>query len=220
MQYVAKASLARKDRTKQFVWIGVLVCAMCAGLGFAVWSLICKTIWFSVVYLIAVVVCMAVVIMKINMVRIPLLAIDKTTVYLKIWENRVVPYDIEKNIPIIYEFFPAKSEVDEIPISSIERIVIGTKNYLKRQCCGDDAFLMKLYELEQNAAFSGGGLLSAIDMLYILDKDGKFYFMAIDHFDAEEIVRVLNVVERTNSEVEIVTSNRDVKRARLRIPIM
>lgn len=219
IHYTARAAMRRKTRIKQILGISILTAVSCAGIALGIFSIVRGSVWFAVAYLIAAAGCVMITIIKFNTVFPPMIAVNQKRIFMRTWDNHIVPYHVGIQIPVIYEFIPAKIQQTEIAVGDIRKIVIGTKNYLKRQCADDTVFIEIIEQWEKAKAFHHKSFFAAIDFLYLREKNGKSYFMSIQHFDEDEIVKVLNEIEKNNPAVEFLCSNKEIKRARLKMPI-
>lgn len=208
LNFTVKAAFSKKSRVKNMVLICVLGGIACVGVTFGVLSLMRGQWLYSVCYLIGVLLCFAIMVMKINTAFPPYVAITEKNLFLRTWDNHVVPYDINHKIGFISDFKPAKVIMQKMPIREIAQIVIGTKNYVKRNCNENEAFTKDIAEIEKQKRTA----ISGIDLFYAVSKDGNSLFMSIDKFDADEIAKLLKAISRKNGGTVILCNNRQIKR--------
>lgn len=215
----AKAVVRRAKCVRSKVVIALFTFACFAALIFSIGNFFGGRYIYAALYLIGAVLAAMFTTIRINTVFPPFVAADGENVYMQTWKNRAAACLVNSPVPFLREFLPAKVVRDTIPIANITRVLIGTKNYLKRQCTGDEPFLEAIRRLEQSRVFRTTNSFAAIELLYILCGDGSSYFMSVQDFDIEELVRVLNQIERVSGEVDITCNDVNIRRMRLRIPL-
>lgn len=213
---VAAVRRAKRSRARVFAAVFAVICF--AALTFASLSFANGRFVYGVLYIVCAIISAMVTIVRINTVYPPFIAADSECVYMQTWNNRAAACPVDNPVPLVREFLPAKTVRDDIPIKSISRVLIGTKNYLKRQCANDEPFLEQIKKLERSRVFRGTNAFAAIELMYIACSDGTSYFMSVQDFDADDVARVLAVIEKENGEVEITCNDQKIRRARLRVP--
>ena len=215
----AKSVVRNAKCVRSKVFIAVFAIACFAALIFSVGNFTTAHPVYGSLYAVGAVLAGMVTVIRINTVFPPFIAADSENVYMQTWSNRVSACCVNSPVPLIREFLPAKIVRDAIPIAEISRVLIGTKNYLKRQCADDEPFLSQIERLERSRAFRSTNSFAAIELLYIAQQDGQSFFMSVQDFDIENLVRVLNQMERVGGEIEISCNDMNIRRARLRIPL-
>jgi hypothetical protein len=132
MAYAAKATAKKSYRRNTKIAVITLALLGAAAFAMMIYSLINGKILFSVGCLLAMILCFSYVVIRSNSVFPIYLAADKRNLYMKIWTNGFLPYNIDVKPSILSEFIPAPTKIIEIPIDDISTVLIGTKNFIKR----------------------------------------------------------------------------------------
>ena len=133
-------------------------------------------------------------------------ACDGKNLVMRSYDNNVAPYNISHKVSFLCDFIPAKLKTTRMRVSEIDSIIIGTKNYIKRHCGEDSAFLEEIEKIENSNI--GKNMLLGMDMIYFADKNGKNAFMSVDKFDTESIADVVRVCMKASPDVQILCNNK------------
>ena len=77
------------------------------------------------------------------------------------------------------EFIPAKTKIVEIPLNEISKVLIGTKNFIKRNVAPDSDFVKNIRVLEKSKDFYKKKTVSSMDILYVETFEKECYYMPI-----------------------------------------
>ena len=214
MEYLEKAMISQTKKKINIIKIAIVAAICVAGLALGVYSVIVRNYLYAALYLIAIILGLAYVIIKINTIMPAFIAADQTKVYMQCWENGAFPYKINFKPAFFADFIPAKVTNKEILIDDIETVLVGSKNYLVRNLEGT-GFVEKINQISKTRKTESGAL-RRMDFICIGDKNKEILFMPITDMDEGEIAKVVNLIYRKNPEVEIKCNLRGI-RSRLTI---
>ena len=182
------------------------------GLVMTVYNLVKGNFLFAIAWFIASVLAGTYVLIRVNTVFATSVISDGESLYMKNWSNDFLPYDYNNKIKILSEFIPAKTKVVEIPLDEIALVVIGTKNFLKRNVSPESEFRERIRPLEMSRDFYRKRTVSSMDILYVETSGGECCYMPIVNFDTKSMVKIVSGIARRNPDVVIKSSNRAYKR--------
>ena len=154
MAYAAKAHTNKKYRRKNKIILSLMSILAIASLIMLIFSCATGMILFGIAWIIAFILLASYVLIRVNTIFTTYLATDKSNVYMNTWTNDFFSYDITNKIKILSEFIPAKTKLIKIPIQSIDTIVIGTKNSIKRYTEEDSSFRTRIAPYEKSKDFA------------------------------------------------------------------
>lgn len=214
MEYSKKAAISQNKKKFNIITVSAVGAVCLVGILLAVYSLYNASYLYAALYFIAVLLGLGYVIIKINSI-IPLyIAADGRNVYIQNWNNGAFAYNINFKPSFLADFIPAKVVKYEIPIEKIEKIYVGSKNYLARNLENTD-FAERAGRLER-ARRSDKNAIRRMDFICITDNENKVYFMPVSDIDTKALAEIVNYVHRKNPEAEIKCNLREI-RARLTI---
>ena len=192
----------------------IVICAMLTvfSLVMAVVSIAQQRFLFMAAWLIAMVLLGTYIIIRINTIFVTSISTDMTNLYMKNWSKDFLPYDYGYKIKILSEFVPAKTKTLEIPISEIRTVIIGTKNYIKRNLTTDTAFKKNIRALENSKDFYRKRTISSMEIFYVETHDGDCCYMPVVQFGIKDMVKILQAVLYRNPGVVIKSASRAYKR--------
>ena len=205
MNFSNKVSLEKKKKIRGILAIALLCCVACAAIVLGVYSIIQKTFLFVIVYLIAFLLSAVYTVMKINTVMPTFIANDDENLYMRYWENGFFPFRTDKGL--IGEFIPEKVKNSKIMIMGISKISFGTGNYISRTL--PDSEFSEIFA-EYKKKYSG--ILKRTDFIHLTLINGKERYMSVSDFDIEKMAEIIKEIKDVNSELEIATSNRKIRR--------
>ena len=192
----------------------IVICAMLTvfSLVMAVVSIAQQKFLFMAAWLIAMVLLGTYIIIRINTIFVTSISTDLTKLYMKNWSNEFLPYDYGYKIKILSEFIPAKTKTLEIPINEIRTVIIGTKNYIKRNLTTDTAFKRNIRALENSKDFYRKRTISSMDIFYVETHDGDCCYMPVVQFGTKEMIKILQAMRYRNPGIVIKSESRAYKR--------
>lgn len=203
---LVKATLSRAAAVKYIIIIAVVGGVSLAGIVMCALNIMRSNWFFAADYLIAALLGISIVIVKVNTLFPTFVACDGKNLVMRSYDNNVAPYNISHKVSFLCDFIPAKLKTTRMRASEIDSIIIGTKNYIKRHCGEDSAFLEEIEKIENSNI--GKNMLLGMDMIYFADKNGQSAFMSVDKFDTESIADVVRVCMKASPDVQILCNNK------------
>lgn len=216
MKFVAKAKTSKKYRTKNEIIIGFVGLLSCFGLVMLIYEFVSGNVLFGISYTIATFLGFTYVLIRINTVFATYLAADRENLYMKNWSNDFLPYNTDCKVKLVCEFVPAKTKITEIPINEISRVLIGTKNFIKRNVSDSSSFLTDIKEFENTRDYYKKKTVSSMDLFYIETYDGACSHMPIDRFEKSEVIRIVKGIMSKNPNAEIKVNSRDYRTLKMK----
>ena len=135
---------------------------------------------------------------------------DGNDLQLKSWANDFLPYDV--NGGILSDLIPAKTKITTIPVEEITTVLIGTKEFVKRNATNAGKKLIKaLFPYEHSSSKLKKNMLNALDLLYIETTDEDCSFMCIHDYDPADVTKILKELYNQNPNIIIRVNNREYK---------
>lgn len=216
MKFTVKARTSKKNRGKNEIIIGLVGLLSCFGLVMLIYEFITGNVLFGISYTIAAFLGFTYVIIRMNTVFATYLAADRERLYMKSWENDFLPYNTNCKIKLVCEFIPAKTKFTEVPIDEISLVVIGTKNFIKRNISDASPFLERIRKFEETRDYYRKKTVAAMDMFYVETYDGACCHMPIDGFEVSNVIRIVKEIMKKNSSAAVKAGSRDYRSLRLR----
>lgn len=189
-------------RRKNTVILAVLSLLSAFALVMTVYNLVKSSYLFCIAWLIAGILASTYVIIRINTVFPTYVAADRTNLYMKNWSNDFLPYDYNSRIKILSEFIPAKTKLVEIPLDEIHTVIIGTKNFIKRNTDADMPFAKSIKKLEKTKDFYRKKTISSMDILYVETYARDCCYMPVVNFDTKDITKIIQLLMRSNADLD------------------
>ncbi len=147
--------------------------------------------------------------LKLNSVFGTYIKIRDNALYMKSWANDFLPYDI--NGGFLSDLKPAKTKLTEIPAEELSVVLVGTKDFVKRNASeAGKRFVKTLYPYEHSR--SKRGLISSMDIFYVETVDGECSFMCIYGYDPEAVIDVIGELYDINPDLYIKVGSKAYKR--------
>lgn len=206
-----KAATSNKYRRINTVFIGIASIIMIVGIVMIIYSISTASWLFAASYFIALILLFTYVIIRINTVYTTYLAIDDGSIVMKNWVNDFLPYDVNHKIKLLSEFIPARTKITEIPIMEIDKILIGTKNFIKRNLSGPDGFTERISPYEFSKDYYQKRTVSGMDIFYVHTVDNESYYMPIMNYSPKSVRRILNAVISQNPSIDFRAVSRNYR---------
>ena len=126
-----------------------------------------------------------------------------------------ITYENDDKVKILSEFIPAKTKIVEIPLNEISKVLIGTKNFIKRNVAPDSDFVKNIRVLEKSKDFYKKKTISSMDILYVETFEKECYYMPIVKFDTRNVTKIVQMIQRINPELLIRVSSREYRTLRM-----
>ncbi len=198
-------------RRRNAVIVVIFAVLAFVALSMAIYNLFTKNILFAIACLIATVLAATYVLIRINTVFPTYLALDREHLYMKSWSNDFLPYDYDNKVKILSEFIPAKLKLVEIPIDEIKTILIGTKNFIKRNISSDMEFIENVRPLEMSKDFYRKRTISSMDIFYVETYDMECYYMPIVKFANNDVMKIVQTIQRRNAATEFKSGSKNYR---------
>ncbi len=200
-----KAILEKKKRNSGFATIALLGCVGVAALVLAIYSLATGGFFFALAYIVALVLSLAYTIMKINTVMPTFVSCDEEKIYMCVWENDFFPYKTDRGF--IGEFIPEKVKTEEIPMSEVKSILIGSGNFILRNAA-DTLFAASFKDYKARYA----SVMKRMEFMLVILKDGDERYMPVTDFNPEALAGIVKACRQVSPMLEFVTGNRQVRK--------
>ena len=195
-------------RRKNTIIITIITLLSCFALVMVIYNLIKGSYLFSAAWFIATILAGTYVLIRVNTVYATYIMTDRVSLYMKNWSNDFLPYDYDNRIKILSEFIPAKTKIVEIPINEISAVLIGTKNFIKRNVEQDTDFVKNINRLEKTKDFYRKRTITSMDIFYVETYDRECYYMPVVNFDTNNIIKIVQTIQRRNPDLIFKSSSR------------
>lgn len=206
-----RACTSGKYRRINTVLIGISVIVMIVGIVMIIYSISTASWLFAASYFIALILLFTYVIIRINTVYTTYLALENDCIVMKNWVNDFLPYDVNNKIKLLSEFIPARTKITEIPVADIDRILIGTKNFIKRNSSGDEGFRERIAPYEKTKDYYQKRTVSGMDIFYVHTVDNESYYMPIMNYNSKAVKRILNSAMDKKSSIDFRAVGREYR---------
>ncbi|MGN0164228.1 MAG: hypothetical protein ACI4EA_11715 [Candidatus Ornithomonoglobus sp.] len=147
--------------------------------------------------------------LKLNSVFGTYIKVRDDALYMKSWANDFLPYDI--NGGFLSDLKPAKTKLTEIPAEELSVVLVGTKDFVKRNASeAGKRFAKALYPYEHSR--SKRDLISSMDIFYVETIDGECSFMCIYGYDPETVINVIGELYDINPDLYVRVGSKSYKR--------
>lgn len=203
MELTQRASMTKKVKNFNLILICIVGSISVLGLVMAIYSVVKFEFIFAIVYLIAVILGFSYIIMKINLIMPTYIERNNDSLFIQNWVNGLFPFVPDNGI--IGEFVPSKSMLKKIDISSIDKIYIGSRNYLLKIIePGNFSNTMENYKEKYD------NIIKHMEFLYIKTVDDAEVFLSITDFDENELINIFKPIIEENEKIDFKCSNRHI----------
>ncbi len=211
-----KAYTMKKYRRANAIIITIFALLSCMAFIMAVFNMIKGNFLFAIACVIATILAVTYVLIRVNTVFPTSLSLDSVNLYMRNWSNDFLPYDYDNKIKILSEFIPAKIKTAQIPVDEIKTILIGTKNFIKRNISSEMEFVKNVRSLEQSKDYYRKRTVSSMDIFYLETYDMECYYMPIVHFNSKDVIKIVQTIRRRNADTDVKSGSRNYRS--LRVP--
>lgn len=209
--YQVKACADPKTRMRAMVVILVFGAFALFSIGMAVFDIATGRTAFGIMFAAAAVIFVVLMLLRINSVFGTYIKVKDGTLYLKSWVNDFLPY--EANGGFFAELVPSKTKITEIPVDEISLVLVGTKEYIKRNATIAGKRLARaLYPYEHSKKKAKKELVSGMDLFYAETFGGECSFMCIYGYEPKRVVDVIGEIYEQNPDVSVRVSSREYKK--------
>lgn len=211
MENSIKVSVNKKTRQKSTIKISLVGTVTLSGFILSIYSLFTANFLFSAWYFVAFILGLSYVVIRINAVFPSYIAIDGDKLIISVWKNGILPYRIPEKPNFVSDFMPEKLKKDEVLLSEISEVYVGSKRFLNRNA-RDEIYPDILRELDSNRHFEA--VIKKMDFLLVVTKDGESCFMSVTDFEIKGLSSLLDEIERSCAGVRIFVGIPKLKRIR------
>ncbi|MGM9935967.1 MAG: hypothetical protein ACI38A_01350 [Candidatus Ornithomonoglobus sp.] len=175
----------------------------------AIYDISTAKLWLGIPFAIVAIIFVILSLLKLNSVFGTYIRVRDNTLYMKSWANDFLPYDI--NGGFLSDLKPAKTKLTEIPADELSVVLVGTKDFVKRNASeAGKRFVKTLYPYEHSR--SKRDLISSMDIFYVETIDGECSFMCIYGYDPEAVIDVIGELYNINHDLYVRVGSRAYKR--------
>lgn len=165
MAYSMKATADSSIRGKSMLVILIFAILAVFSIVMAIYDISTSRILFGVLFAIAAVVFILLLLLRLNSVFGTYIKLKRDSLYMKSWVNDFLPYDL--NGGMFSDLKPAKTKLTEIPADEISLILVGTKDFIKRNATVAGKKLVRAlypYEHSTNRTKKGSYILNGYNV--------------------------------------------------------
>lgn len=214
METLVKVSVNKKVRRNATVKISVVGTVTLLGLVLSLYSIFTSNLLFAVWYFVAFILGLSYVIIRINAVFPSYVSVYGDKLVMSVWENGIVPYRLPEKPTFLSDFMPEKIKKDEIELSEIAEVYVGSKRFFDRTV-KDEYYPEVLKSLGNDRHFESA--VKRMDFLLVIAKDGEKCFMSVTDFDVKGLADILDEIERNCAGVKVFVGIPKLKRIREKI---
>ncbi len=207
---IIKATVKAKSQGKTVVAIALYALLTLFSVAMAIYDFVSGQVLFGILFIMAAAIFLVLLLIKGNAAFGTGIKFDGNDLHLKSWANDFLPYDV--NGGILSDLVPAKTKVTTIPVEEITMVLIGTKEFVKRNTTAAGKKLIKaLFPYEHSSSKMKKNMLNALDLLYIETADEDCSFMCIHDYDPADVTKILKRLYENNPNIIIRVNNREYK---------
>ena len=203
MEYLSKVSLDKKVYREYMIKISAVATISLAGFILGIYSLTVGNYLFAIWYFVAFVLGFSYTVMRINTVFPTYAATDGEKLFMSVWLNGVLPYKLPENPGFLSDFIPERVKTDEIAISDIDSLFIGSRKFLLRNLT-EEEYPSILKRLDEDKHYEN--VLKRMDYMYVRTADGENCFMSITDFDVQKLSELIEIIEKNCMGVKVHTN--------------
>ncbi|MCH5212187.1 MAG: hypothetical protein J1G06_04165 [Oscillospiraceae bacterium] len=206
-----RAAANASMRSKAMIVISVFTVLMLFSIVMAIYDIANGILLFGLLFALAAFIFIILTLLKVNSVFGTYIKVKNNTLYMKSWTNGFLPYNPDGGL--FSDMKPSKTKLIEIPADEISVILIGTKDFIKRNATTAGKKLARaLYPFEHSAKRSRKKLISTIDLFYVETKDGECSYMCIYGYDPKTVVDVIGRLYKLNPDLYCKVNSREYRR--------
>ncbi len=205
-----KATVKAKSQGKTVVAIALYALLTLFSVAMTIYDFVSGQVLFGILFILAAAIFVVLLLIKGNAAFGTGIKFDGNDLELKSWANDFLPYDV--NGGILSDLIPAKTKITTIPVEEITMVLIGTKEFIKRNATAAGKKLIKaLFPYEHSSSKMKKNMLNALDLLYIETSDEDCSFMCIHDYDPADVTKILKGLHNENPNIIIKVNNREYK---------
>ncbi len=205
------ATVNPKKRIRTTVLIAVYAALALFSLSMGFFDIATDKRVFGILFLIAAVIFIILLLIKGNSVFGTYIRFSNSTLYLKSWINTFLPYNTDGGF--FADLKPSKTKLVSVPATEITTILIGTKDFVKRNMTeSGKKFVKALYPYEHSSKKSKKNMITGLDIFYAETTDQSCVFTCVQDYSVKKVVEIINEICLINPDVSIKVNNREYKR--------
>lgn len=206
-----RATANASIRGKAMIIIVVFTLLVLFCIGMAIYDIANGILLFGLLFALAAFIFIILTLLKVNSVFGTYITVKNNTLFMKSWTNGFLPYNPDNGL--FADMKPAKTKLIEIPADELSVILIGTKDFIKRNATTAGKKLAKaLYPFEHSAKKSRKKLISTMDLFYVETNDGECSYMCIYGYDPKTVVDVIGRLYKINPDLYVKVSSREYRK--------
>lgn len=184
----------------------VIICAYAAlflfCLGMGIYDILMDRALYGILFIIVGIIFIALMLLKANAAFGTYVQLKGRTLYMKSWANNFLPYDV--NGSFISDMLPSKTKIMEIPVDEISYVLIGTKDFIKKNATIAGKKLQRaIYPYEHSKKKFKNEVLNHMELMYVETIDDSCAFMCVHDYDAEKIVKIVKTMYSMNEGLSV-----------------
>lgn len=196
-------------RGKALTVIGVFTLLAVFSLAMAIYDLAGGRRLLGIAFGLLCVVFVILILLKLNAVFGTYIKLKNDTLYMKSWVNDFLPYNV--NGGFFSDLKPSKTKLTEIPADEITTVLIGSKEFVKRNSTAAGKRLLKaLYPYERSPKKKE--LISSMDLFYVETEDDDCAFMCVYGYDAKAVVDIVGGLYSINPKLYVKIGSSEYRR--------
>jgi hypothetical protein len=204
-----KASADTTIRGKAILVIAVFAALALFGIAMAIYDISVGRTVLGVLFAIVALIFILLLLIKLNSVFGTYIKLRDGALLTKSWANNFLPYDI--NGGFLSDMRPAKTKLTEIPINELSLVLVGTKEFVKRNVTSGKSFAKAIYPYEHSKKKSS--LISSMDLFYVETVDGESSFMCIYGYDVNAVSQIIIELCNENPDLYVKVGSKEYKRS-------
>lgn len=166
---------------------------------------------FGALFTIAALIFVMLILLKFNAIFGTYIKVKDNSLFMKSWVNDFLPYEV--NSGFLSDLKPSKTKLTEIPIEELSLVLVGTKDFIKRNATPVGKKLLRaLFPYEHSASKTKRELISSMDIMYIETIDGECSYMCIYEYDPKSVVDVIGELYEINPDLYIKVGSHDYRK--------
>ncbi len=205
------ATVNPKKRINTTILIALYAALALFSLGMGFFDIATGRRVFGILFLIAALIFIILLLIKGNSVFGTNLKYKDGKVILKSWANTFLPYNTDGGF--FSDLKPSRTKVTAVSADEITTILIGTKEFVKRNMTESGRrFVKALYPYEHSSKKTKRNMITGLDIFYLETKDGNCAFMCVQDYSVKNVVGIINEICLVNPDASIKVNNREYKR--------
>ncbi len=205
-----KATVKPSSKGKTMVAIALYALLTLFSVAMAIFDFVSGQILFAILFVMSATIFVILLLIKGNAAFGTSIILEDGELQLKCWANDFLPYDV--NGGILSDMKPAKTKVTVVPAEDINMLLVGTKDFIKRNSTeAGKRFMKAIFPYEHSSKKAKKNMLTGLDILYVETAD-DCAFMCIHDYDPADVTTILKELYDINPEIRIKVNSREYKR--------